>query len=208
MIHICRPFPIGESNLYYNNDLKFKINVNIRKYLDSLDFQSGDYNGREVKRLQRWYHTEHKCFHPNWTRFKRWDSFPYDPVLLHLQKYINVVVSFITKITFRANSILINKYNNGNNIIPKHRDSEEIFGDNPIIAVLSFGATRTLKYTPVSPFVKSVKTVDGESFEFNLQNWSLLIMWGTIQKYYCHEILNDGNIDEVRYSLTFREQIL
>ena len=106
-----------------------------------------------------------------------------------------------------SNSILINKYINGKNIIPKHRDSENIFGDNPTIAVYSVGSPRIIRFTRVG--TNNNKKLKGETpIDIKLEEGSLLIMSGTVQKYYVHEILKDDTITDTRYSLTLRNHKL
>ena len=49
-------------------------------------------------------------------------------------------VERVTKSVF--NSCLVNLYENERDYVAFHADDEEIFGDSPTIASLSFGATR------------------------------------------------------------------
>ena len=43
--------------------------------------------------------------------------------------------------------------------------------------------------------------------EFNLNDNSLLIMYGASQRYFCHSIVKEFDKTNHRYSLTFREYI-
>ena len=184
-------------------------------YFNKLTFQKGDYKGRDISREQRWYHRDNKLFHPKWGQFERWHSYTYDHILDYIELKINRIVNqtlfskdiIHDKYQWISNSILINKYQNGHNIIPKHRDSETIFGDNPTIAIYSIGAPRTIRFRRVQLHSnKSIKHI--LPTDIILEPNSLLIMSGSIQKYYTHEILREPHITDIRYSLTFRNHIL
>jgi alkylated DNA repair dioxygenase AlkB len=101
------------------------------------------------------------------------------------------------------NSVLINSYEHGKIIIPKHRDNEDIFGENPIVMIVSLGSTRTLRFSRVEPNVSSLKSIRAEVIDIDLKPKSMLLMTGTTQKYFCHELLPSNSM-EPRYSMTFR----
>jgi alkylated DNA repair dioxygenase AlkB len=122
--------------------------------------------------------------------------------MLLAQEHIQNYVKSEFNIDVDINSVLINYYENGKIIIPKHRDNEEIFGDNPVIIVLSLGSSRTLRFSRVEPNVSSMKVI-GHTIDIELKPKSVLIMKGTTQKYFCHELLlSDSKLP--RYSMTFR----
>ena len=120
------------------------------------------------------------------------------------------------------NSCLMNKYRNGNDSIKPHRDSEEIFGENPIVVIVSIGATRTITFRRIIydednlHLIQPVTdTNDSYEVSVDLPEGSILVMGGGVQKFYSHEIsksntmtdciLNDACDDKnTRYSLTFR----
>ena len=197
-------FPLGKSVVWHKHTEIVDTQL-LFEYLQSLDYQKGDYKGRDIRREQRWYHINGTYFNCKWKKYKRWESFNYTPMLLFIQERINYFVKHIIhpKESWISNSVLINRYINGENIIPKHRDSEEVFGDNPIIAVYSIGASRTIRFTRVglhsNVHIKGEKVVD-----IRLNDGDLLIMSGTVQKYYVHEILKETKDTGERFSLTFR----
>jgi alkylated DNA repair dioxygenase AlkB len=215
MFYIDEVYSNGPSKIWYKkvNILDHSI---LLDYFKTLTFQKGDYKGRDISREQRWYHRDKKLFHPKWGEFKRWHSFNYDHTLDYIETKINRIVKQIlfskeivnyNEDEWISNSILINKYENGNNIIPKHRDSETIFGDNPIIAIYSVGSPRTMRFQRVHlDCNKSMKDI--QPIDIVLEPNSLLIMSGSIQKNYTHEILREPHITEQRYSLTFRKHVL
>ena len=110
------------------------------------------------------------------------------------------------------NSCLLNKYRDGSDSIKSHRDSEEIFGENPVVVILSIGATRTLTFRRILFDEDNLHLVQHETdpdladeFSVEMKEGSVLVMAGALQKYYSHEISKDvGNSSKTRYSLTFR----
>ncbi len=202
-----KKFPLGNTFLHYFTLKNCEINKDeIFSYLQSFDFCSGDFLGRKVTRTQRWYHDSSEYFNNKWPVFNRWKAVENDNFLTNLKnKVISIAKSKVSiPDTVNFNSFLINKYHNGSSIIPKHRDSEEIFGDNPWIVILSLGCKRTLRFTRVKPNTRSLKKIaDTIPIDFILESGSVLIMSGTAQKYYCHEILPEKESD-IRYSITYR----
>ena len=164
----------------------------IFKYLEEMDdFESGELFS---PRLQKWYQINGEYFCKKWKNqsYERWKSKLYDNVLLSIQKIIQKKVNEYVNVEF--NSCLINKYRNGQDYIKPHRDSIYSFGEYPIIANLSIGEERIIKF-------------EGHSnFDIKLTNGSLLIMYGSSQKYFKHSILKN-NSNNIRYSLTFRHYL-
>ena len=109
------------------------------------------------------------------------------------------------------NSCLINKYRDGKDYIAPHRDSKLSFGDSPIIAILSLGQTRTLRFTKVEDNYKNKalarKDKNNIIIDFELEDNSLFVMSGDSQTNYSHQLLKDDS-DKERYSMTFRNFIL
>ena len=46
------------------------------------------------------------------------------------------------------NGVLLNRYRSGQDSMGWHSDDEPEFGERPVIASVSFGGTRTLRWTP------------------------------------------------------------
>jgi len=207
--HFHQNRELGSLDLHLKQEILTSLECfELTQYLQNItDWKGGDYLGRSIKRYQRWYHMEQSYFCKDWPEFDRWHSYKYDDKLLALQQQIyDVSKKMLDTEIEMFDSILINYYPTGKEIIPRHRDSEAIFGDNPVIAVLSLGTTRTMKFTEIEPDVRSLKKVpDGKEFEHQLNPNSLLIMSGTMQKYYSHEILPETEETGPRYSLTFRK---
>ena len=98
-----------------------------------------------------------------------------------------------------ANSCLITRYLNGRSTCPEHEDDEAVINPASDIDTLSVGPTRKM--------ILRRKTRDGNIIaeEVELPENSLLTFSRKSQDYYTHEIPADDAIDQVRYSLTFRE---
>lgn len=93
-------------------------------------------------------------------------------------------------------SVLLNQYRNGKDSNGWHADNEKELGKNPVIASLSFGAERTfqLKHNTDSSLKKSLV----------LEHGSLLIMKGTTQHFWKHQIPKTSKPIGSRINLTFR----
>lgn len=195
-------FPLGDAFLHYER-LSKDYTPPLKPVIERLTFYKGMYQEHTVKRDQIWFHEDNRYINPDWPVYERWIPHNYPSQFTKLQNTISKRVNEVlrdTRYPFHPNSLLLNRYETGYNIIPQHQDSEHMFGDNPTIAVYSLGAKRTIRFTLISD--KST-TIDIE-----LENNSLLIMAGTTQKYYYHELLKDERVTDTRYSFTFRNHVL
>tara|TARA_B100001121_G_scaffold310515_1_gene342032 strand:+ start:2403 stop:3011 length:609 start_codon:yes stop_codon:yes gene_type:complete len=198
-----------EKNIFNDCDIK-----SITKYLNNIDdFKCNPKcsDTSQFGRLQKWYQKDGKYFCPLWKiRHHWWESFEYDNNILYFQNLIQNKLNEL-KYDVNINSCLINKYRDGKDYIAPHRDSKLSFGDNPIIAILSIGQTRTLRFTKVEDNFKNKaltkKNKDNIIVDFELEDNSLFVMSGNSQTCYSHQLLKD-NSDKERYSLTFRNFIL
>ena len=110
------------------------------------------------------------------------------------------------------NSCLMNKYRDGADSIKPHRDSEEIFGENPVVVILSIGAARTLTFRRIIYDEDNLHLIQPETdsalaheFSVEMTEGSMVIMAGALQKYYSHEITKVVDVEcQTRYSMTFR----
>ncbi len=95
-------------------------------------------------------------------------------------------------------SVLLNYYRNGNDSMGWHADDEKELGENPVIGSVSFGATRTFQ-------LKHIKNKDLKKIDINLTNGSFLLMKGTTQHFWQHQIPKTSKILNLRINLTFRK---
>ena len=94
---------------------------------------------------------------------------------------------------FSFNAVLINYYRNGQDSMGKHRDNEPEI-DQSVIASVSFGATRLIRFT--SPILQ-------RKIDVSLNHGDLLIMKHMQERWY-HELPKRAGIPHARLNLTFR----
>lgn len=95
----------------------------------------------------------------------------------------------------RFNSVLLNYYRDGRDSMGMHSDNEPELGPEPAIASVSFGAART--------FVLQHKATK-QRIRLNLTDGSLLLMAGSLQRYWLHGINKVTRNVGPRVNLTFR----
>ncbi|WP_106478250.1 alpha-ketoglutarate-dependent dioxygenase AlkB family protein [Phytohalomonas tamaricis] len=96
----------------------------------------------------------------------------------------------------RFNSVLINRYANGDQRMGWHSDDEPELGSNPIIASVSLGTERPMRFRPR-------KNRSGDAFNVALPHGSLLIMGHDTQRQLQHALL-PRRLEGSRINLTFR----
>ncbi len=114
----------------------------------------------------------------------------FTPTLANIKQTIEQVAgtSFTT--------CLCNLYRNGKDSNGWHADDEKELGNNPIIASVSFGATRTFKFRS--------KANHKLQHKLELTSGSLLLMAGATQHYWQHQIPKTTKTIAPRINLTFR----
>lgn len=204
-------FIIKENFLSYNELINLKTNLNNIK-----DWKiTKKYNGKEIKRLQKWYQMNNLNFGKKWiVKNEQWKSNEYEIFLIELQDLVqDKMNNFYKEYEFiensKFNSILINYYQNGNQGIAPHKDDPETFGLEPTIVLLSIDGPRTfcIERTKLDS-LKRDKEKSFQNKEFILPDNSLMIMGGGSQRNFCHFLKDEPNIKSPRYSLTFREYLI
>ncbi len=97
------------------------------------------------------------------------------------------------------NSCLLNLYHSGEEGMSWHSDAEAELGKEPAIASLSLGAERK--------FVVKHK-ISKEKRELQLENGSLLLMSGPMQRFWLHSLPKTKKVKEPRINLTFRNIVV
>lgn len=100
----------------------------------------------------------------------------------------------------RFNSVLANRYRDGNDSVSWHSDDEEELGKMPLIASISLGATR--RFSMRHRNYRSLRPV-----HLDLQAGSLLIMRGPTQRFWYHQLPKTKTPVGERINLTFRQII-
>lgn len=95
--------------------------------------------------------------------------------------------------------VLLNLYRDGQDSMGWHRDNEASLGPCPLIASLSFGATRRFH-------VRNYQDKK-EKQSILLTHGSLLVMAGQSQVYWEHQVPKSSKVREARINLTFRRLI-
>lgn len=94
------------------------------------------------------------------------------------------------------NGVLLNRYRTGRDSMGSHADDEAEFGDEPVIASVSFGGSRT--------FQLRHKRRKGLKGSVELTHGSLLIMRGGTQANWVHQVPKTARPVGERLNLTFR----
>jgi alkylated DNA repair dioxygenase AlkB len=93
------------------------------------------------------------------------------------------------------NSVLANLYRHGRDSMGCHADNEKELGDMPVIASLSFGETRLLRFHhPATNHRLNIELAHGDA----------LIMAGELQQHWRHELPKTRRLKLARINLTFR----
>jgi alkylated DNA repair dioxygenase AlkB len=120
----------------------------------------------------------------------RFDPLPWTPTVAQLRD------DLAARLGVRFNSVLANLYRDGRDSVGWHSDDEPELGATPVIASLSFGATRTFR-------LRSRATREA-ALSLDLSHGSLLVMSGDTQRLYQHALPKRAGITAPRINLTFR----
>jgi alkylated DNA repair dioxygenase AlkB len=119
----------------------------------------------------------------------RLEPLAWTPLLLAIRAAVEAICGH------RFNSVLLNRYRNGRDSMGMHSDDEPELGSEPVIASLSYGATRT--------FILRHKR-DKRTLRLPLTDGSLLLMSGPLQRYWLHGINKSARPMGERLNLTLR----
>lgn len=186
--------PDGSRVDYYPNWLPFKESISFFETLKTslpLDVKQVTVFGRTLNqpRLTSWHGDPGKSYTYSGLTV---DPEPWTPELLLLRDRLDDFLGY------RFNSVLANYYRNGQDSIATHSDAEDSLGPtdiNKVIASISFGEART--------FCLRHKT-HGIATQLELQWGSLLVMSGTTQQHYTHEVPKTKTLVGDRLNLTYR----
>lgn len=126
--------------------------------------------------------------------------YSYSNITIQPEIFTETVLKIKTKIESKTNikftTCLANLYRNGNDSNGWHADNEKELGTNPIIASVSFGASRyfNLKH-------KKDKNLKRKLL---LESGSLLLMKGETQHHWLHQVAKTKKRVGPRINLTFR----
>ena len=187
------PLPDSDINLHQDHfDAEIAGNL-LRELTEEIPWVQNKikFYGKEslVPRLESWHGDEGMSY--TYSGIKM-DAKPWTKNLLIIKESIEP----IAKTTF--NSVLINYYRDGKDRVAWHSDDEKELGKNPVIASVSLGAERKFK-------LRHKKYKENQlQHEVFLQNGSLLLMSGSTQHHWLHEIPRTAKPIGPRINLTFR----
>ena len=142
----------------------------------------------DTPRLTAWYGDKNKIYSFSGNTM---NTIPWTPDLHFIKERVE------KELGVAFNSVLLNLYRNGRDSVGWHRDNEKEFGENPVIASVSFGETR--------PFQLRHKFKRGlNSIRIPLTHGSLLIMKDETQHLWEHQIPKTAKHISPRINLTFR----
>jgi alkylated DNA repair dioxygenase AlkB len=143
-----------------------------------------------LPRLTAWYGDRNKSYtYSNITMEPK----PWTAALLG----INTRIEAIANTSF--NSVLLNLYRDGKDSVAWHSDDEPELGENPVIGSVSFGETRRFMFR--HKFEKHQKVA------IELTHGSVLLMQGSTQHFWQHQIPKTSRVMQPRINLTFRQII-
>lgn len=142
----------------------------------------------DLPRLTAWYGDPGKSYSYSGISM---DPDPWTETLLEIKSRVD------RQAQVRFNSVLLSLYRNGNDSLSWHQDDESELGEDPVIASVSFGATRSFQFR-----YKPDKNVNKVSVD--LTHGSLLIMKGPTQRFWMHQVPKTSKPVDPRINLTFR----
>ncbi len=127
-------------------------------------------------------------------------SYTYSGITMHPQQWTPELLQIRERIEPVAgvefNSVLLNLYRHERDSVSWHSDDEPELGINPVIASVSFGATRRFQFKH--------KTDPQQRAALDLTHGSLLLMRGPTQHFWKHQIPKSSRPHGPRINLTFR----
>lgn len=173
-------FSFEESNQLFDN-----LHANIKWQHDQITVYGKTY---DQPRLTAWYGDEGKTYTYSDIQM---NPHPWNDELI----LIKLRVEEVSKTRFT--SCLLNYYRTGQDSVGWHQDNEKELGLNPVIASVSFGETRPFQLKHL--YQKELNKVD-----IPLSHGSLLLMKGSTQHFWKHQIPKTKRQIGQRINLTFR----
>ncbi|WP_347987316.1 alpha-ketoglutarate-dependent dioxygenase AlkB [Methylomonas sp. AM2-LC] len=150
------------------------------------------YAGRKfvLPRLQTWHADAgiHYSYSNNLLETRPWTPL-LSEIRARVEGYLHV--SF--------NAVLVNCYRNGEDHVGWHADNEPELGEQPFIASLSFGATRSFEFKHKKSDLHA---------QILLRQGDLLVMHPRFQQNWLHRVPIDQSVKQSRINLTFRRVVV
>jgi alkylated DNA repair dioxygenase AlkB len=184
--------PDGEVIIYRNFFEELESDQLFKELLGSINWRQDKIKmfGKEVDlpRLTAWYGDQGKSY-----KYSGINMNPdiWTPTLLLIKERVEKVIEL------NFNSVLLNLYRNGKDYVSWHSDDEPELDRNPIIASVSFGETRRFQ-------LRHKLNEDLDTVEVALNHGGLLIMKGSTQHFWKHQVPKTSKLLKERINLTFR----
>jgi alkylated DNA repair dioxygenase AlkB len=183
-------------------------NADIRYYPNFLPKDVADANFSELQQTIPWQNDPITVFgktypQPRMTSLHghTTDPYGYSGIVMKpkpmTQSLLDIEEKIKTLCTETFTTVLLNLYRNGKDSNGWHADDETELGINPVIASVSLGAERY--------FHLKHKTDKTQRLKFALEHGSLLLMKGTTQHFWKHQIAKTAREVGPRINLTFRK---
>jgi alkylated DNA repair dioxygenase AlkB len=145
--------------------------------------------GKELTlpRLSAWYGDNNKPYTYSGLTL---NPLPWTDELLQIKEKIEAEA----KVKF--SSVLLNRYRDGQDHVGWHTDAEKELGKNPVIGSVNFGATRKFQLRRIDDHK--------EKFEIELKHGTFLVMQGSTQHFWQHQVPKTVIKIGERLNLTFR----
>ena len=128
-------------------------------------------------------------------------SYTYSGVTQTAKPWIPILVEMLEDLSEAVhtsfNSVLLNRYRNGQDGVAWHADDELELGKQPIIGSVSLGQTRCFQIRH--------KQTPREVISLNLHHGDLVVMSGKTQKFWEHQVPKTKQKVSERINLTFRK---
>jgi alkylated DNA repair dioxygenase AlkB len=163
-----------------------------KKLIGELDWRQDKISmfgqSHDVPRLNAWYGDPGRSY--SWSGIAM-DPSPWTSTLHEVKKRVSELADT------EFNSVLANLYRDGNDKVDWHADDEEVLGVNPVIASVSLGAARKFRIRR--------KDRSSQPIDISLKSGDVLIMSGSTQRYWEHQVPRTKKVTEPRVNLTFRK---
>ncbi len=142
-----------------------------------------------IPRLNAWYGDPGRDYTYSSIRLS---ALPWTPLLTELRDRLSKALGL------RFNSVLANLYRDGRDSVSWHADDEPELGRNPVIASISLGSERRF-------VLKHRHNPDFGKVELSLGSGSLLVMRGSTQHHWLHQVPKTRLPVGPRINLTYRQ---
>lgn len=135
-------------------------------------------------------------------------AYAYSGIPMNPEPWTNLLQEIRAKVelatAWQFTSVLINLYRDGKDSVAWHADDEQELGDEPVIASLSLGATREFQMRH-----RQARSNGLPVFKLQLAPGSLLVMRGSTQKNWLHQVpkRRGRDLPGPRINLTFRRLV-